>query len=394
MPGIDSMRPEHPNSFLIISPGHYARFVSGNLTGGGKPIRAKEFKITDIGRYLIALTPIFVSERLVGCQITSKKPEKVWLKRFNAWRSKPGDREVTEESTQILLSSLSSPLPTLATSDLEQHFRTIHDQLKSYDHLYDSLEALDHKQISKVMAICEDDTGNQTQVNLGSDVSRTLFHIKESVGNPIEIRLERAQIANGLFDLRGFDFHNMDPQRWYRLLTFSLNGEQKACVLNMDHTIAFWLENVEVIHWLQLVEQSIRQNPQMHDSFRQCLEGKAKPMRLMFNDKIEIDYQNAPLPNIFKEICQENNLFDIDVSRIKENLKRHQVMVSFNTIPIAPAGRTSVCTDMSIFQDIRALTSLKDRFPLVYAELVNRAEPLETGKYYVLDMLRGYRDAA
>ena len=385
----------HPDDAIwIISSGRPARYDLDPIyrDGGPRPVEAQEYRISTLGRYLLCPAPIVFSSRLVGCRIFRRQSMLAgWKQRLKVWQKQSDEKSGEPEFTD-LISCFSPPLPLLDTPELDSYLISIYDQLRPYDQLLVTLAELDQRKVADVQGICDDEAGNRTMMQVAGDISRQLAFIQQNLNQNVELRLGRAHISQGLFEMRGFNFHTYTPGASYRLLRFLFAGKLRACVLKSDHSIDFWVDDVHMIDWLHLIEQSIRQNHNMHQSIQQCIEGRAKPFRLMLNHGLEIDYSRAPLPGIFKEMLDEQVLAQSAVDVIKKSLNQHQVGVSFNSLATSPAGGRSVCTDISVLQDMRALDDIKDRLPEVYTEVTKRSRSLETGTFYVLEVVRGYQN--
>jgi hypothetical protein len=160
-------------------------------------------------------------------------------------------------------------------------------------------------------------------------------------------------------------------------------------VLNEDHTIAFWLEDVKLVNYLQLFEYCIQHNPHMRESLIRCIQGKAAGLRLMVNPRLEIDYSRAPLPAVFQEAMGRTRPADFNDRLIKQNLNLYQVGVSFNAMTLEESGRRELCTHISILQNLRALEPIKDQLPDLFAEMAKRAADSEEGRFYLLESVSG-----
>ena len=162
-------------------------------------------------------------------------------------------------------------------------------------------------------------------------------------------------------------------------------------MLNEDHTIAFWLDDIKLVKYLQLFEYCIQHNPPLRKSLVHCIHGKASAVRLMFNPHLAIDYSRAPLPAIFREVIRRIPPADLQDLLIKQNLNQFQVGVSFNAMALRESGRSELCTHISVLQDLRALEPIRDRLPELFAEMDRRAAQSEEGKFYLLESIHGGR---
>ena len=176
------------------------------------------------------------------------------------------------------------------------------------------------------------------------------------------------------------------------MFKFFKDGKAAACVAEEPHAPAFWVRDVHLIRYLQLLEQSIRTNPNFRESMTRCIQGKAVPMRLMYNHSLEVDYSRAELPRLFREVCDAHNLSRTERDVVKSSLNQMQLGISFHYIARTDGKEDKMVTDISILQEVRALESIRRDLPRLYPEIAKRTAASEAGKYYLLDAIRGYRD--
>ena len=371
----------------IVSQAQYGHFAIDHSIQGRTEAMGQEFRISSIGRYLLSPSPLNVQKRLVGCEIQEKASTMTRLK-----------RKLFPDSTSVKANkplSLSLQLPlfkaasSLATPSLGRHMQYLSEKLRPFDPLFQQLDAIDARKVAKVVGICEDDAGYRSPLIIDGSVSRQLEYIRQHVGHEVSVRLKRAYVANGLFEMKGFDFSKYDPGVGHKLIRFVRNGKPEACVLDPDNTIAFWVDDVNMIKYLQLLEYCIQQNKQMYESFYNCIKGKAVPIRLMFNHSISIDYTRAPLPTIFQKVIGQGPNADHSSRLVKQNLNAHQIGISFNCLAQQKTGENELCTDIAILQNLRALEPIKDHIPMLFEEMEKMAAGSDGEKFYLLEAIRG-----
>jgi hypothetical protein len=150
---------------------------------------------------------------------------------------------------------------------------------------------------------------------LKGSIEEKIKYLETSFSKEVSVILNRAYIADGLFELRGYDFESYTPARSYRLVSFSNDGEPTACVLTDQNKIDFQLNDVDLIKPMHLLEQSLRANPSISEAFNRCVEGQATPIKLFFNKKLEIDYAKTALPAVYQNVFKT-----FDVGRNQRNL--------------------------------------------------------------------------
>jgi hypothetical protein len=383
---VHQMNPNIGNLW-IVSPPRTGRFAFDQPGIKAPTTMAREYRISAIGRYLISPAALNIQKRLVGCEIH-------WHpSMLGRWKQRLfrliGKKAITQSPPQSLIMDFPRRAVSPTDANLKRHIHQLYDRFRPFDSFHQNLEKVDPGQVAKVTGICEDDAGYRSPVAIDGKPVEQLDFIRKHVDRQIDVRLKRAHVADGLFEMKGFDFVNFDPHAQYRLISFVYDGIPKACVIEDDHTIAFWLDDVKLVNYLQLFEYCIQQDHHMRESLVNCIQGKAAALRLMFNRRLEIDYSRAPLPAVFQQAIGQNHLADHSDRLIKQNLNLYQVGVSFNAMSLQASGRSEPCTHISILQNLRALEPIKDRLPTLFAEMAKRSAQSEEGKYYLLETISG-----
>ncbi len=375
------------------------RFITGitPLRHIGSPTGpVKAYDISDIARYLLDPSPIDIQKPLVGAEVHPLQPVgNRWRRRLRRWL--PGVCHGALRDAHIpaatLLTDFSSRKPPLQTGDLERHFEDIYAALRPYDTFNQELTGLDLTGVKDVYGICEDAAGNRSPLGLQGSLSEKIDFLQQHVGTTVRVRMENVQVSDGLFEMSGFDFTQYRPEVRHRMVKFHYGSKIKACVVSPEGRPDFWVKDVAVIRYLQLAEQSIRINDKFEEALARCTSGRARPMKLMFNSDLEIDYSQADLPRVFQEAFAAHRIEAAQRDAVKRALNNMQIGISFNYVPDHSAGEEKLCTDISVMQDIRALDSIKARLPNVYSEITKRSLASEAGKYYLLEAIRGIRHA-
>ncbi|MBI9087187.1 MAG: hypothetical protein JEZ11_26570 [Desulfobacterales bacterium] len=379
------------NRIWIISEGRYidvdlGRLVQGNVTG---PV--KEYLISDIARYLLSPDPIEVEKRLLGCEVhcipTAMERFRVKLKYFLPGRLKTWVREKSA-STEVVLTRQKKPGYEPRDIHLKRHADRIHELIRPYDPVFKRLEALDPLQVEEIVGVCQDLGGNRSFLNIPGSPAEQIRYVIDNIGTSVRVVLEKAYMAEGLFELKGFDFTGYDPDNTHRLLKFILNGTTRTCVLNADHKVC-WIDDVKLVQYMQLFEQSIRNNAKLRDSMHKCIQGQAMPMKLLFNNQLEIDYSRSNLPKIFRELFDAHNMGNSEKAEMVNYLNHLQIGVAFNYVPKGASSEGNLYTDISVMQDVRALDPIKKELPQLYSEMAKRASVSNGGRFYMLDAIRG-----
>jgi hypothetical protein len=379
------------NLWIVSSP-RTARFAFDQRGMKTEPTTAREYRISAIGRYLVSPAALTVRKRLVGCEIHYQPPLIVrWKQRM---LKVIGKKAISHRPPHSLVMDFPRLADTPSDMNLNHHIHHFYDSFRPFDSFHHNLEKIDPGRVAQVTGICEDDSGYRSPVAIDGAPVQQIDFVRSHVGRQIDVRLKRAHIADGLFEMKGFDFLNFDPRAQYRLIRFVHNGTPKACVTEDDHTIAFWIDDVKLVNYLQLFEYCIQHDRHMRESLYNCIQGKAAALRLMFNHRLEIDYSQAPLPAVFQEAIGEKHMADHSDNLIKQNLNHYQVGVSFNAMTLQAGGGSALCTHISILQNLRALEPIKDRLPALFAAMAQRSAQSEEGNFYLLETICGVRNEA
>ena len=384
------------NKIWIISEGRLLDFdlqrrVEGNVSG---PCR--EYRISDIGRYLLNPSSIEVKKKLIGGEIHYKQGGvKKILKRLGKFVPVSANRHPNKPpaSPEVIVSRYKLQIPPMTDPHLESHLNLIYEQLRPFDPITRRLAQLDPCAIFQMVGICEDVGGNYSYLKLQGSVEEKIKYLGNNIAKNVGVILNRAHIDDGLFELRGYNFSSYDAAKSFRLISYERGGEQMACVLSGQGQVDFYLQDYHLLKQMHLLEQSLKCNPSLKKAFKLCIAGQAMPIKLFFNKKLEIDYSKAALPefyrNVFKTLDVELNQKNL----IKPILNYLQIGISLSYILLSDCQEDKMFTDISVLHDLRALEPLRRNLPQVYSAVLKRALVSEAGRYYLLDAINGYSNA-
>jgi len=387
----------HNNSGIwIISEGRSSDINLSRLVDGKVDGPHKEYKISDIGRYLLNPRSIEVKKKMIGGEIHYKQG--VFKKIRHALRkilpaSSQGRKKNARLSPEVIVSRFKLRIPAMQDSDLESYLNRIYDQLKTYDSFAKRLAKLDPLCILQIVGICEDVGGNYSYLKLQGSIDEKIKYLGNFISKDVGVILNKAYIAEGLFELRGYDFRSYTPANSYRLFSYQSGGEQKACVLTRRNKVEFYLSDYHLIKYMHLLEQALRADTGLYEAFGQCIGDQAQPIKLFFNKKLEIDYSNSPLPAIYQDVFQMLNVSLNQRNLIKPMLNYLQIGVSLNYMSAVDQRHDRMLTHISVLHDCRALEPLRKNLPEVFATVLEHGFVSEAGRYYLLDTLNGFNNA-
>jgi len=374
----------------VISKGMHTDMDLSRVCGDFTTKTVVEHKISDIARYLLNPNPIHVCKELVGCIIHYHQRRRSFvdtLKRIFPKRSTE-QREDSQNPSETLMSRYDVNRTRPRDPDLALHMLKITDMLAPFDPVSRRLSKLDTQTVSDIVGICHEAGNHLTHLSIQGSIDEKISYVQNQLLKDVSVVLEKANISDGLFEMKGFDFESFDPEQAYRLIKFYQDGHPKACVLGLGDTIEYWVDNIEHIQYLQLLELLLKTNPKLNDSLHLFTTGKAKPLKLLFNKELEIDYSNIHLPEIYRELLKTHDIELIEKEVVTKAISNSQIGISFNYIPRSDSGEEELVTNLSVMHNLKALERLKYDLPHIYSEIDRRSRMIGAGKFYLLDSLK------
>ncbi|MDY6842771.1 MAG: hypothetical protein SVW57_01580, partial [Thermodesulfobacteriota bacterium] len=293
-----------------------------------------EYRISDIARYLLNPNPIEIEKKLIGCEVHYHQPSSNKIKEKIRRIIPKRTHSIIKDNNiapDILESKFERKSSLLKDENLKSHINRIYDSLMPYDSMVKELTKLDNiHRIKDITGVCEDIDGNRSTLTLHGNVNQKIDYIINMVSKDVKIIIEKAYLSNGLFEMRGFDFESYDSTQAYRFIKFTKNGKAYYCVLNADNTILYWVDDTLLIHYIHLLEQSLRTNARFNDSLRLCAEGKAKPVKLFFYTQLKINYSQTKLPEIYRKVLENCSMGSNERDLVINSLQNMQLGILFN----------------------------------------------------------------
>jgi hypothetical protein len=388
--------PYNNNGVWIISEGRLSDIDLSGVIDEKVVGPYKEYTISDIGRYLLNPNSIEVKKKLIGGEIhykqgAIKKIRKSFHKILPAFLKK--QKQNPSLSPEVIVSRYKIRIPSMQDSELEVHLNKIYDQLKFYDSFSKKLDLLDPDKIIQIVGICEDIGGNYSYLKLQGSIEEKIKYLGNSIAKDVGVVLNKAYVAEGLYELRGFDFQSYISTNAYRLFSYSNGKEHKACVLKNHNRVDFHITDKHLLMHMFLLEQSLKANPSLCKAFEMCTGGEANPIKLFFNKKLEIDYAKSPLPAIYQDVLRTHNTGSNRRNLIKPILNYLQMGISLNYMLATDDKDDRMFTHISVLHDLRALEPLRKNLPDVYAAVAKHGFITDSGRYYLLDTINGYKNA-
>ena len=385
--------PEHA---WIITAGAYTDIDLAALGINAKPKRIMAYALSDIGRYLLSPAPIEVESRLLGCECSFKP--RGWRRVKSAAvrfvrRKGPAEsmNNPDADDRRLLLTRHFVRIPDLRDQRLARHIDRIRNLLHPLDPVAREIEMIPIQRLADIRGVCEDEGDHRTFINLNGDLKTKRDYVVNNLLNRVPITLPQARIADGLYDMRGLDPERYRPERRHRLLKFQVNGRFFACLLNRVDKVVFWVDDIDRLRQLLLIQQALETNPALSLYFGDCFKGKGRALRLMINPEMDIDYSRNRLPKVYEELFASLELNGAQQQDVIHSLNAQQMAISFSFVPQG-LGDIRAMTCISVLHDVKALEPFRQDAPELYAEINRKATLSEAGKYYLLESIKGHPD--
>lgn len=352
-----------------------------------------EYQISGLAQYLLNPNPITLEEHVIGCKILYVKPRSGRITRFikKLFSGSPKSGRDDSYSEEVISTSMTGA-PDFNDRRLNLHLLKIREMLKPFDPVLRKLSGLKTDAVENIIALCEDIGKNRHQLNLKGGIQDKIHFVTNSLSRKVKVAFNRAYLLNGLFEMRGFDFTSFRGDAFYRLVKLTEDGRIQYYVLNENYKLLYRIDDISLVNYMHLFEQSIKTDAQLREAIKLCTLGVAQPLKLFFSTQREKSYSEKYLPRVYREVLSSCNVAPTDVKSISNVLNNLQSIVTFNYVPLSGVEKNKMYTNISVMHDVRALEPIKTRLPDVYTEIDKKASRSDAGKLYLLDSLRGYQN--
>lgn len=376
----------------IATGGRYTNLNLANVCEEPVTGPVTEYDISEIARYLLNPNPITLEEKVIGCKIFYRdNGDKRRLGRKKG-KGSDGDSDSDKAHTEEITTLSKTGEPAFRDKDLNGHFNKIREMLKPYDPVQKRIAALDRDGIDDVKAVCEQISGNKYVLSLQGSVNEKLKFISDSLSKNTKIVFNKAHLASGLFEMRGFDFQTFNPQIKYKLVKLTSNDKTRYCVLTANYNFEYWVEDNLLVNYLQLLEHAVRTDGKLVESLELCINGDARPFKLFFSKQMDQSYTEKNFPTTYRELLRTVDLSAPDKDALASTLNNKQSIVFFNYLPAATDGKQTLCTNISVLHDFKALEAIREKVPDIYMQINKKVSETDAGRLYLLDSLRGFQD--
>lgn len=376
----------------IISKGRYwdKKKKDMNIPLKGRPVM--EYRISELTKYMLNPYPIEVNKKLIGCEVRhnqcrDNRKAGITSRFRNVFKNN------NHKKNKSYISEFNRIKNHTESKSLEDHINSFYSMLNQFDPVVKNLQRLDRVDVSDIVGICEEDVeGNRSWLNLKGSIDEKLNYVINNLGNVVGVVLDKAYIADSLFEMRGFDFNTFNSNNVYRMIKVIREEKPRFYVFDLNNNVEYWIDDIRLIHYMHLLEQSIKANFELYSSFKACMDGEAQALKLFFRRQLEIDYSRARLPEIYKTVFNSRDINKWDKELFLDSLKKMQFGISFQYVPRTGSDEECLLTNISVLHDFKALEPIKDEFPWIYSEIDKRTSVSEVGKYYLLDSIKGYKN--
>lgn len=178
-----------------------------------------EYQLSQIGRYMLDPNPIEVEKKLIGCEVRYNQPFLNNIKRKVRWFLPQRLRDCFKDkkiASDVLIPRCEIKIPALNDRNLFKHIEKIDSLLRIYNPIRASLAKLNMSKLSDIVGICEDIDGNSSWLNIRGTTNDKINYMANYISKDTRIVLDKANVAEGLFEMRGFDFTSYNPEKIYR----------------------------------------------------------------------------------------------------------------------------------------------------------------------------------
>jgi hypothetical protein len=367
----------------------------GEVFAGTRIESVKEYRISDIAKYMINPNPVKVNKRLVGCELVHRRSGWQALKQRMGTLFSKKEKGISRRGTnreELLTTMVLPDVSEIATPELNAHINHVYDLLTPFDAVVQKLSNLPKDTVMDVNGICEDLEGNRSFMHIREPVENKIQFIINNLSKNISVLLEKAHLKRGLFEMRGYDFKAYNPDNQNRLVKFVKDGKPGLCTITRDNRPEYMTGDVELITYLQMFELALKGNPRLENLIHTYCQGAATPTKIFFNQEIKTEYSRANLPLVYRKMEAKGTIGPREKKLITRVLNRKQFGLSFNYISRNGEFKDRVITSVFVMQDVNALEPIKLLAPGLYSTLNSRAAISEAGTFYLIDSIRGVQD--
>ncbi len=377
------------NRLWVISEGNIINLDPSSICEEPVSGPVTEYRISDLGRYLLDPNPITLEEKVIGCKVKYKRKSSGGLRNFfkingSAKNNKSGNERKVEE----LISTSKTGAPELEDEDLNAHFIKIGEMLRPYNPVQKKLASLERENIEDITAICEEVGHTRYPLNLQGTVEEKINFVSRSLSQKAKVVFNKAYLLNGLFELRGFKCNTYNPDNFFRLIKFNQNDKPRYYVVDSNFKFEFWVNDNSLVNYMHIIEQAVKSDQKLREALLLCIHGTAKPLKLFFSKKLEQRYSDIYLPSTYREVFSAFNIGQSEKDTITKALNDYQYIVFFNYIPGSTDGKQKLFTNISVLHDLKALEPIRTQAPEVYSEITKKICVSDAGKLYLLDSIR------
>jgi hypothetical protein len=363
----------------VISRGNPAKKQLKKILGTDEEIHGYDYKISDLGNYLLKPRPLEVERTVVGYEVVKKDsltfPFLSFLK-----------KNKSDDNIKQYISSLKLNLPEPGKDKVLSHFiRDFGYELARHDTIITTLKELDLTKVEKINVLYEDIDSNVLPIPIQGNPDEQRRFVLENYGRKIKVIWNNGSyLDDGIFNLKPEEFLSYNGQKSFRLFLFTHEGKKKAFVYS-GNVLHYWIKDPELLRYLIVLQQTLNMDQEFYLVMRACLRHEYQALYIEFNRKPVLDIFSRYTPYVYDNAFKLLQISQIEQKNIITSLGDFLENVGLKYLKKQDRGSRELMLKMTFLHTINGVSHLKEINPGLYQTIRNLSTESEIGHYYVLD---------
>lgn len=366
------------------------------VTADGDAIQSvKEYRISELGYYLLNPNPIMIKKQLIGFEYFYSRPafHNILTKIRHLLPRQLNRRiQIRQAPSRVVTGKEPPALSSMKDPGLKIHMAALYDSLRPHEPVLKELAGLEIDQITDLNGICRDSDGGTSPLVLRGNLIEKQQYINDHLYKEVDILLNHgAYSADGLFKLGGFSFRRFCPATRYRLVKYYRQGRPAFLVASLQGNTEYEIQEPKMVTYLHLFEKCIQANKELRDAINTCINGRAVPLHLFFNTRPDAAYSEDRMPGLYQQLLSVSGApMDMDLrTQLMESLNTRKIRVIFSYRPENTPLDANYLAAITVMHDLKALEPLKDNMPALYTAIRENTLSSDAGRFYLLETLHG-----
>lgn len=363
----------------VISRGNPAKKQLKKIIGTDEEIHGYDYKISDLGNYLLKPRPLEVERIVVGYEVVKKDTFTI---PFLSFFSKKKD-----DNGQQYISSVKLTLPDPGKDKgLSHYLKDFKYELARYDSIINTLKELDLSKVEKINLLYEDIDNTILPIPVKGTVEDQRRFVLENFGNKIKVVWNNGSyLENGIFNLKPEEFTSYNSHNSFRLFIFSHEGKKKAFVYS-GNVLRYWLKDSDLLRYLIILQQTIDMDQEFYSVISSCLKNEYQALYVEFNRKPVVELFGKYTPYVYDNAFKLLHISQTEQKNIITSLGDFLENVGLKYVKKQGKGNTNdLMLKMTFLHTINGVSHIKEINPGLYHTIRNLSTESELGHYYVLD---------